>query len=178
MLTATWLSILFFSAIGTKALPASLPTLRAAVAAPACGPLTVTAAPATISFNAANPDSPAVAGNAMASITWQSGGQPHLPWNLSIQSDGVNFLNCPAIPVSAIQVSCSRAAVTGGGGSGVCAATAPLASSPRVVASGDQSVPNVSYQVNLNFTLSDSWKYAAEMNPPCTLSITYTVNFQ
>jgi len=177
MLTATWLSILL-SAMGPKGQPTPLPPLRAAVVTPACGPLTVTATPATISFAATNPDAPAVAGNATASITWQSTGQAHLPWNLSIQSDGVNFLNCPLIPVSAIAVSCSRAAVTGGGGSGVCSATAPISASPRVVASGEQSVSNASYQVNLNFTLSDSWKYIAQLSPSCTLSLTYTVNFQ
>jgi hypothetical protein len=178
MLTATWLSILWFSAMGPKGQPASLPPLRAAVVTPACGPLAVTAVPATIGFSATNPDSPAVAGNATASITWQGTGQVHLPWNLSIQSDSVNFLNCPAIPVSAVLVACSRASIAGGGGSAVCSAAAPLSAALRVVASGDQSASNASYQVNLNFTLSDSWKYIAQLNPPCALSLTYTVNFQ
>ena len=173
MLTATWLSILLFAS-GPK------PPLRAFVVTPACGPIIVTATPATITFSAANPDSPAVAGNAAATITWQVKGEPHRRWNLSIQSDAASFGNCPAIPVSAVLASCSRAAVNPpGGGSGVCSSTAPLSGSPQVVAAGDQSsAANAFYQVNLNFTFSDSWKYIAQMSPPCTLSLTYTVNFQ
>ena len=178
MLPATWLSIVLFSALGPKAHPVSRPLVRAAAVTPACGNLVVTATPASISFLASDPDSPAVAGNAVASITWQSAGQARQPWTLSIQTGAGTFESCPAIPVSAVLVTCSRAAVSGTGGSGLCSAAAALSALPRVVASGDESASSASYQVSLSFTLTDSWKYAAEINPPCTISLTYTVNFQ
>lgn len=174
MLTA---AILLFSTLGPKGLLGPRLPQRALLAAPTCGPTALAVNPATVSFRAVDPDQPVVAGNALATVTWQGVGQPPRPWHLSLQSDGVSFDNCSEIPATAVVVSCSNATVNGGG-SAVCGATAPLSHGSRIVASGQQSASNASYQVNLSFTLSDSWKYVAQTNPPCSLTLTYTVDFQ
>ncbi|MBZ5580095.1 MAG: hypothetical protein LAP40_26340 [Acidobacteriia bacterium] len=147
-------------------------------APPPGGPLMVTVTPASISFNATNPDVAAVNGASTASISWTASGRSQFSWSLSVQGDGASFSNCPAVPISAVMVSCAGATMTGGGGSGVCSAAAPLSTTPLVVASGTQGVPSAFYRVVVRFTLSDSWKYIAQLNPPCSLSLTYIANLQ
>ncbi len=135
--------------------------------------ITLIATPASISFSASNPDSAGVPANAVTTITWRANGDSRMPWLLTIQADSSSLGSCPRVPVSAVTVTCSQAAVSHGG-IGICSPSMTLADSPRVIAAGMEAAANASYQVNLAFTLADSWKYVAQLNPPCSLTLSYT----
>lgn len=135
---------------------------------------TVTASPATIGFQASDPDLVAVAGSAPATITWNvTGGSSGRNWTLTVQADAASFLGCGQLPVSAATVACSSASVSGGGGSGTCSAAFPLSAGPQQVAGGLQGNGNRTYTVTINFSLADSWRYVAA--PSCALTLTYIV---
>jgi hypothetical protein len=131
------------------------------------------ATPAVITFSATNPDAAGVPGNAVATVTWRANGDRGQPWVFTVRADSASFESCPRVPVSAITVSCSHASVDNGG-FGVCSPAAPLAASPRIIAAGSEGSASASYQINLAFTLADSWKYVAQLNPPCSISLSYT----
>jgi len=143
----------------------------------AAGNFTLNVTPAAISFNAVNPGTaPTVPGSTSARITWQvlSGGAN---WSLKVQAASPSFANCPAIPISAVTVSCASASVSSTvGGSANCAASFPLSTAPVQVAGGSEGAISFNYSVTVNFTLADSWKYAAATNPACSLSLTYTAD--
>ncbi len=133
--------------------------------------LTIT--PATISFTGTNPTSaPVVAGSAAASVTWSNSNPSAGNWNLTVLSSSPTFTNCPSIPLSAVTVSCTSSAVTPNG-SATCSAPFALSTSAQQVVGGHQSAATSNYAVNLTFTLADSWKYIAETNPSCSLSLSY-----
>jgi hypothetical protein len=66
--------------------------------------------------------------------------------------------------------------VLGLGGSGSCSGSFPLSTTPQVVASGSEGIISLNYSVTIGFTLTDNWKYIAEMGPACAISLTYTAN--
>ena len=169
----TTLAALVAAAGLVRTLAAQVPIVSQVIS----GPLVVTATPGTISFSASNPDAPQVAGTAAATISWWAGGASSRGWSLTVQADAASFLSCPAIPVSAVTVSCSQASV-GSGGSGVCRSSMPLSTVPSVISSGAEGNQGAFYQVILRFTLTDSWKYIAQLSPPCSLSLTYVANLQ
>lgn len=137
----------------------------------------LSAAPATVTFYATNPNSGAVAGSSQATISWQVVSGSHLQgWSLSVQAASASFMNCSQIPASAVQVSCSAAPVSGGNGSGTCGGPAPLSTTLQQVAGGAEGDNTNTYTVYLTFTLAESWRYVA--NSSCTLSLTYSVNAQ
>ena len=141
-------------------------------AAPAAGPvLFMSASPATISFQANDPDSPSDPGNSAATVGWWSYGGNGAAWSLTARAAASTFSNCPTVPVSAVTVSCTSATVSGGSGS--CRPPFTLSTSPQNIAVGTQGALS-QYTVNLTFTLSDSWKFIAQLSPSCSLSITYT----
>jgi hypothetical protein len=167
--------ILLMAAI-TAGRPVSLRPVRgktSLVAPHAAGNFTLNASPASISFNASNPQtSPVVAGSSTSSITWSilSGGDT---WELTVQAASPSFTNCPFVPISAVTVTCASASVGSFGGSAACAGAFPLSTTPTRVAGGNEGVVALNYSVTLNFTLADSWKYIAEISPACSLSLTY-----
>ncbi|HVN04041.1 MAG TPA: hypothetical protein VMT86_06455 [Bryobacteraceae bacterium] len=133
----------------------------------------LTVEPATITFDASNPDwMPTVTGSAPASISWQNLDRNPGMWSLSVQADAGAFSNCHNMPVSAVTVSCASA-ITNAGKSGACRPPLTLSASPQVVASGKQGAATFNYSVSLTFALADDWKYIAQTNPPCALSLTY-----
>ena len=137
---------------------------------------TLDATPATITFNATNPGTaPVVAGSATASVTWQvlSGGNN---WSLKVQASAPTFVNCPTVPVSAVTVTCASASGGALGGSATCAGSFPLSTTAVQVAGGAEGLIAYNYSVTINFTLADRWKYIAETNPACSVSLTYTAN--
>jgi hypothetical protein len=137
----------------------------------------VSVSPGTISFTASNPDGGPVSGSAPATVSWQVSGGSHLQtWSLSLQAAASTLANCPTIPVSAIQVRCSTASVSGGGGSGTCGGSLPLSTTLQQAAGGSQGDNSNSYTVYLTFTLNESWHYTA--NSSCTLTITYSITAQ
>lgn len=172
---AGWISILLV-AVAAKP-PVVVRKLHPLAATPqAQGNFTLTVSPATISFSAVNPGtSPAVAGSSTATAQWTALGSGN-NWTLTVQAAAPSFSNCSAVPVSAVTVTCSSTSVFGLGGSGSCAGSFPLSITPQVVASGSEGLVSLEYTVTISFTLSDSWKYIAETNPACTLSLTYTAN--
>lgn len=169
--------VVLFAAIAQGRHPAPASRVRSfATISPQASSFTVNVTPASISFNATNPDSvPVVAGNASASVTWQalSGGNN---WNLKVQASSPSFANCPAVPVSAVRVSCSSASVGSLGGSAACSGSFPLSTAAQQVAGGAEGVVAYNYSVTITFTLADSWKYIAETNPACSLTLTYTAD--
>jgi hypothetical protein len=135
----------------------------------------VSATPGTISFQAANPDLGIVSGSSPGSLTWMVLGGSHLQnWTLSVQAGSSAFVGCPTIPISAIQVNCGSANVSGGGGTGACSGSFPLSTTAQQIAGGAQGDGTNSYAVTVNFTLAESWRYIA--NSACTITLTYTVN--
>ena len=138
---------------------------------------TVTATPSTISFNATDPDLGSVAGNSPATVSWSvTGGNNNSNWTLTVQAAATSFTGCGTVPVSAVTVACSSAAVSGGSGTGVCSGAFSLSTPPQQVAGGIEGNGTRSYSVNINFTLSDRWRYVAALSPPCNITLTYTVN--
>jgi hypothetical protein len=173
--------ILILAALVCGADLACLASLRAGITAPsrlhiAWGTLgSLSASPGTISFQASNPDLGTVSGSSPGSLTWMVLSGSHLQnWTLSLQAGSSTFTGCPTIPVSAIQVSCSSAHVSGGGGTGACSGSFPLSTTLQQSAGGLEGDGTNSYSISLNFTLAESWRYIA--NPSCTITITYTVN--
>jgi len=141
---------------------------------------TLNVSPATITFTTSNNPgtTPLVAGSAPASVTWSAFSIfDNNNWTLTVQSNSPAFANCPQVPISAVTVTCSAATVSGIGGSAACSAAFPLSTAPQRVAGGVVgSLFSYNYSVTINFTLADSWKYIAETNPACSLSLTYTAN--
>jgi hypothetical protein len=136
----------------------------------------VSISPGTISFTASNPDGGPVSASAPATVSWQVSGGSHLQiWSLSLQAAASTFSNCPTIPISAIQVRCSTASVSGGG-SGTCGGSFPLSTTLQQAAGGAQGDNSNSYTVYLTFTLNESWRYA--VNSSCILTITYSITAQ
>ena len=137
----------------------------------------ISVSPGTITFTASNPDAGSVAGSAPATINWLVSAGSHLQsWSISLQAATSTFANCPTIPISAVQVRCSTASVSGGGGSGTCGGSFPLSTTLQQSAAGAQGDNSNSYTVLLNFTLAENWRYA--VNSSCTLTITYSVTAQ
>lgn len=134
----------------------------------------VTAAPATISFTATDPDLGSVAGSATSAVSWLTNGGSFLStWTLTVQAASASFTNCATVPTSAITVSCS---LVTGGFLGACRAAFPLSTVAQQVASGRESpFANAPFTVNINFTLADSWRYIAKQSPACTQTLTYLV---
>jgi hypothetical protein len=157
--------------------PVSRPAKPRAIVLPAPSGqiVAMTATPGTISFSAANPDSPLVVGSAPANISWSLNGHDKKTWTLSVQSSTATFTNCPRVPVSAVTVTCSGISVDGT--SQPCGPAVSLSTSPLVIANGFEAAGGALYYVTLNFTLTDSWTYTAELNPKCALSLTYNGNF-
>ena len=135
----------------------------------------VSVVPGTINFQAANPDLGIVSGSSPGSLTWiVSSGSALKNWTLSVQAGSSTFIGCPTVPISAIQVNCGSATVSGVGGTGTCSGSFPLSTSPQQIAGGKQGLGTNPYSVSINFTLAESWRYVA--NSSCTLSLTYSIN--
>jgi hypothetical protein len=135
------------------------------------------ASPGTISFQANNPDLVSVSGSSPATVTWTVlGGQPTSQWNLAVQAGSSVMTGCPAVPISAVRVTCAGASVSGGSGTGNCSSGFDLSTSPQQLAAGQQGDGNNNYSVSINFALAESWRYVA--NPSCSFTLTYTVDAQ
>jgi len=135
----------------------------------------ILATPATITFLATDPDSPTLT----VPVTVQfrtTGGSNTKAWQLDLQAtSGANMVGCPsAIPINKIQVSCVSSSVDNGG-TGVCAAPFNLSTGLQPIASGMEGTGNaVPYQVVLNFTFQDSWRYIAT-NTACSVTLNYQI---
>jgi hypothetical protein len=173
-----WFSVAFLMAMapGHTVLPIQRP--HAMGASPLAGAnFTLSVSPATINFSATNPGTvPVVAGSATATASWSTLSIGGGNWTLTVQAASPAFANCPTVPVSAVTVSCSSATVAGLGGSGACAGSFPLSTTPQVVASGAEGIVSLNYSVIIGFTLADSWKYIAETSPACSIALTYVAN--
>jgi hypothetical protein len=107
-------------------------------------------------------------------VFWQIlDGKQNRDWQLSVQAQTPQFQECGTVPASAVTVACQGVTVSGGGGA--CRAPGPLSTSPLPVAGGRQDNKSQNLSVSLIFTFNDSWRYAAALNPQCTLTLTYTV---
>ena len=179
-----WLSItMLLAAVGPPAairpvsprLPNSLRKAVTPKAQPAAD-FSLTVTPATVTFSATNPDtSPVDSGSATTSVSWTNLDFNTGAWNLTLQATSSSFANCPTVPVSAVTVSCASVSTTFGG-SGACSPSFALSTSAQTVAGGNQGFITYNYNVTLNFTLADNWKYIAEMSPSCSLSLSYVAN--
>jgi hypothetical protein len=132
--------------------------------------------PAGVTIMSGDPD--AAPPPQAVSILWNGGpGSNPGPWNLSVRAASSGFSNCPAVPLTAVTVTCNSATVSGGGGTATCAAAAGLSTHPVPVAGGLQGHGNRNYIVNLTLSFADAWRYPATVSPQCLLSLSYTVDF-
>lgn len=174
------IAFLVIAAVGRPGVPAR--KLRPSVNTPkplASSNFTVNVSPATITFTTSNNPgtTPSVAASQPASVTWSALSVfDNNNWTLTVQAGASSFANCPAVPVSAVTVTCSAATVSGIGATAACSGAFPLSMTPRQVAGGAVGLFSNNYSVTINFTLADSWKYIAEQNPQCSLSLTYVAN--
>lgn len=163
------IALLTALAAGRPAPPPRQPRPLVAAPRPLANDFPVTVTPSTISFDATNPaTNPAVQGSATAVVQWTLGSGNK--WMIQVQAATPTFTNCPQIPVSAVTVTCTS---IGNGGTASCAAPFPLSTTPLTLANGSKGGPN--YTVNINYILSDSWKYLVASS--CSLSLTYNVQF-
>src|SRR5262245_30419497 len=88
--------------------------------------------PSTISFNSPDPDTTPVSGNTVGTVTWSMNGG-NVPWSMTLSAGAASFTGCPAVPLSAIQFSCSSVTPAGGGNpNGACSAgTFTLSTTPQ-----------------------------------------------
>lgn len=130
----------------------------------------LTATPASVNIQAAAPE--AVAGPVSVTISWRGkSGQPGQNWSLSVQPDANAFVNCPAVPASAVRVTCSAS-------TGVsCGSPFSLSASPQQVAAGAEGPGTKQYAVTLLVSFEDKWRYTAALNPSCTLNFVYSLDF-
>jgi len=170
-----WLAFvaMLASSAGRPVLPAkprtnvSLPSAQATVS--------MYVSPSSISFTATDPDTGIVAGNTASTVFWFYSGINKKTWSMSLQAGATTFSGCSTVPVSAVTATCSTIQV--GGGSQPCGSAVTLSTAPQVIASGTEAAGFASYQVNITFTLADSWKYVAKMSPSCSLTLTYNGSF-
>jgi hypothetical protein len=132
------------------------------------------AAPATISFTATDPDLGSFLGSSPATLSWATpDGNRQNPWTLKVAASTPSFTSCSTVPASAVRVSCSSVS---SGTNGQCGPAFQLSTALNQIASGLQGNGNESYSVTITFTLADSWRYVAEQSPPCTISLSYTID--
>ncbi|MCL5742367.1 MAG: hypothetical protein M1541_00360 [Acidobacteria bacterium] len=154
---------------------------RVARAAPVMAPGgklqgSITVTPASLQFQSDDPDRGEVPAVTPATVSWRLNGNDGLPWTLTVQAASPSFENCPAVPVSAVRVTCLAADQHRG--VPFCSASFPLSPSPQLVAGGPQISGTKLYTVEIEFALSDTWRYTAAVNPQCAINLTYTVDFQ
>ena len=177
------LSIVVLSAAAAALRPAAPPRklhTAANVKPMASDDFTLNVSPATITFTTtSNPGTnPVVAGSSAATATWTTlSHRANNNWTLTVNAAAVSFTNCPWVPVSAVTVTCSSAGVSESGATAVCSGAFPLSTTAQQVAGGSMDNRfSYNYTVTINFTLADSWKYIAEQNPACSLSLNYLAN--
>jgi hypothetical protein len=144
---------------------------------PLAANFTLNVSPATITFTTTNNPTtgPVVSGSVPATLTWSAASLfDNSNWTLTVQAAAPTFSNCPFVPVSAVTATCSSASIGGWGGTANCAGAFPLSTAPQTVAGGSVGgLISFNYSVTITFTLADSWKYIAEQNPACSLSLSY-----
>ena len=145
-------------------------------AAAVTGSVTVT--PSTITFNSPDPDTTPVSGSTVGTVMWSMNGGNVL-WSMIVSAAAASFTSCPAVPLSAIQFSCSSVTPGGGGNpNGTCSAgTLTLSTTPQTVATGTrQGNGSAPFAATVAFTFTDAWKYPA--SPSCSIQINYSVTAQ
>ncbi len=130
----------------------------------------VSATPASLSFQAADPDGgPVTAGP--ATLTWTiDSGTGNRNWVLTVQSGSPTLTGCNGtLPVSAVTVACGSV-----GGPGGCSGAFSLSTAPQQIASGNQRGGTRTYTVTVNFLFTDSWRYVADVTS-CSTTLIYAV---
>jgi hypothetical protein len=139
-----------------------------------------TVSPASITFNATDPDFPTVAGSSAGTATLSiTGGASGRSWTMSLQASGTTFTGCATVPASAVTVTCTSATDTNTGGStgtAICSAPFALSTTSTQFAGGKEGTVSDRYDVTLSFTLTDSWRYIAATTPTCPITLTYTAD--
>jgi len=180
MLESLWIVALLAAQTGKPAVKATAPRPALSGPQPLTANFSVYATPSPITFAATDPDTPTVAGSATTTVSWTSGATPaNDPWKLEVYSVASSFSNCSTVPVSAVTITCTAGFNPGPGGF-ACGAPATLSTSKTIVASGTlpYAGSGTSFWMTFTYTLTDKWKYIAQMSPSCTLDVTYlaTVN--
>jgi len=104
-----WLSIavLLAAGAGQKALLTPKPRATLGDILPPEPPDSVTAmtaTPATITFQATDPDSPSDPGSSIATVTWRSNNHSRT-WNLTVRTASTTFTNCSTVPQCTISLT-------------------------------------------------------------------------
>lgn len=143
----------------------------------AVNPAVVTATPATITFTSPDPDTTPTSGSSVGTVTWTMDGN-NKNWSVTANATSASFTGCTAIPVSAVQFSCSGFTNLGGGNKngGCISGTLTLSTMPQTIASGSaQGNGSGASSFTVSFTFTDAWKYPASPGSTCSVSINYDV---
>jgi hypothetical protein len=151
------------------------PTPLAGNPAPFTSTSNLKATPATITFTSTDPDAGAVSGSSTATVTWTvTGGATSRTWTLAVNASAASLTNCGEVPASAIKVTCATASVSGGAGTGACAAAFNLSNALQTVASGKEGNGTRGNTVTITYQFTDEWSYKAHVSPLCAATVTYT----
>jgi hypothetical protein len=180
MLESLWIVALLAAQTGKPAVKAPAPRPALSGPKPLATANFTLPPPGSVSFSALDPDSPTDAGNTSVTVSWNTGATTaNDPWKLEVYSVASSFSNCSTVPVSAVTITCTAGFNPGPGGF-ACGAPATLSTSKTIVASGTlpYAGSGTSFWMTFTYTLTDKWKYIAQMSPSCTLDVTYlaTVN--
>ena len=182
-ITALVLISLLGSTAEARLLPGSIPAAQSVrvmtgMALTTMQSLTVTAG----TINATNPQA-LPSPTTPVTVSWQQSLADKTGWTLMLQVPSQTMLNgctaSPAVPVTAIRVTCNSVTSTAGAGwTGSCQAS-NLTLSPGqtyTIASGDTGNKNTpaNVTVNLTYTFADDFKYVPTSS--CTLPLTYSVS--
>ena len=143
----------------------------------AVNPAVVTATPSTITFTSPDPDTTPTSGSSVSTVTWTMDGN-NKTWSVTAHATSASFTGCTAIPVSAVQFSCSGFTNLGGGtkNGGCVSGTFTLSTTPQTIASGTaQGNGSGTSSFTASFTFTDAWKYPASPGSTCSISINYDV---
>jgi hypothetical protein len=133
--------------------------------------------PATFTLTSNDPDTGTVTGSGTAVVSFRTtSGLPSRTWTVKVQAVGTTFLGCPSpVPTSVVKLTCTSASVDSPG-TGTCAPTVNLSTSPQLLASGvEDGKSNAQYTIsfNVDIVFADAWNYI-----PTTTSCTADLNYE
>jgi hypothetical protein len=138
-----------------------------------------TVTPATMSFQATDPDQGGPAPQ-NSTVVWRlENTAVQRPWTLYVQAESASMSGCSSIPASALTAACTSATHDSGNNSAKMYCTAapiPISTSRAVVAYGNQGNRDHNALVGIAVSMADSWRYQAALSPACTISLRYTLD--
>ena len=182
-ITALVMILLLGSTANAHVLPGGVPapailTVATRLALTTIQSLVVTAG----TIGASNPQS-MPSPNTGVTVNWSQKQANNSGWALTVQAPSQTMLTgcttTPAVPVTAVQVTCNSVSSNAGGGwSGSCVASNVTLSPGSTItlatgSSGNQN-PQKNVTANITYSFTDDFKYVPVNS--CTISLTYSVS--